>query len=94
MRRTRGCGHRRPDLIVADLRLADGQSGIDAIRRLRDELGVPVPAIIVSGDTGTSADREARTAGLMLLPKPVVAATLRVTALALMAPHDVALSVS
>ncbi|HLW12941.1 MAG TPA: hybrid sensor histidine kinase/response regulator [Casimicrobiaceae bacterium] len=84
---------RYPDLIVADLRLADGQSGIDAIRRLRDELGVPVPAIIVSGDTGTSADREARTAGLMLLPKPVVAATLRATALALMAPHDVALSV-
>jgi hypothetical protein len=29
----------------------------------------------------------------MLLPKPVVAATLRATALALMAPHDVALSV-
>jgi CheY-like chemotaxis protein len=76
---------RYPDLIVADLRLAEGASGIDAVRRLRHELGMPIPAIIVSGDTGTSADREARAAGLMLLPKPVVGATLRATAIALMA---------
>jgi signal transduction histidine kinase/CheY-like chemotaxis protein len=76
---------RYPDLIVADLRLADGASGIDAVRQLRHELGMPIPAIIVSGDTGTNADREARTAGLMLLPKPVVGATLRATAIALMA---------
>ena len=79
---------RYPDLIVADLRLGDGRSGIDAVRRLRDELGIAVAAIIVSGDTGTAADREVRAAGLMLLPKPVVAATLRATALALMAPRS------
>jgi len=81
-----------PDLIVADLRLADGQSGIDAVRRLRDELGMPIPAIIVSGDTGTSADREVRTAGLLLLQKPVVGAALRAAALSLMVARDVALS--
>jgi len=75
---------RYPDLIVADLRLADGRSGIDAVRELRRELGMPIPAIIVSGDTGTSADQEARTAGLMLLPKPVVASMLHTTAIALM----------
>jgi len=51
---------------------------------LRDELGLAVPAIIVSGDTGTRAGREARIAGLMLLQKPVVAATLETTATALM----------
>ena len=85
---------RYPDLIVADLRLADGQSGIDAVRRLRHELGVPIPAIIVSGDTGTLADREARVAGLMLLQKPVVGATLRATAMSLMSPRDVALNVT
>lgn len=76
---------RYPDLIVADLRLADDRSGIDAVQQLRHEFGVPIPAIIVSGDTGTSADREVREAGLMLLPKPVVAATLHATAIALMA---------
>jgi two-component system, sensor histidine kinase len=85
---------RYPDLVVADLRLADGRSGIDAVRRLRDELGMTIPAIIVSGDTGTHADREARGAGLMLLPKPVVGATLLATALALMTPRDVALIAS
>ncbi len=71
---------RYPDLVVADLRLADGDSGIRAVRRLRDELGYPVPAIIVSGDTGTRADREARAAGLLLLGKPVVASTLEAAA--------------
>ena len=71
---------RYPDLVVADLRLADGDSGIRAVRRLRDELGYPVPAIIVSGDTGTRADREARAAGLLLLGKPVVPSTLEAAA--------------
>jgi CheY-like chemotaxis protein len=78
---------RYPDLIVADLRLADSRSGIDAVRRLRDELGMPIPAIIVSGDTGNAAEREARDARLTLLPKPVVAATLQATAIRLMSPH-------
>jgi DNA-binding response OmpR family regulator len=73
---------RYPDLVVADLRLADGDSGIRAVRRLRDELGYAVPAIIVSGDTGTRADREARAAGLLLLGKPVVASTLQAAAVA------------
>ncbi|MGE5170664.1 MAG: hybrid sensor histidine kinase/response regulator [Rudaea sp.] len=81
-----------PDLVVADLRLAEGRSGIDAVRRLRHELGAPIPAIIVSGDTGTRADREARVAGLMLLPKPVVAASLRAAAMALMAPGGAVVS--
>ncbi|HET8585214.1 MAG TPA: hybrid sensor histidine kinase/response regulator, partial [Casimicrobiaceae bacterium] len=83
---------RYPDLIVADLRLADNRSGIDAVRQLRHELGAPIPAIIVSGDTGSSAEREARAAGLMLLPKPVVAATLRATAISLMTQHVVAMA--
>ena len=76
-----GMIERYPDLIVADLRLANRRSGIDAVRRLRDELGYATPAIIVSGDTGTRADREARAAGLTLLPKPVVAAALKAAAI-------------
>ena len=83
---------RYPDLVVADLRLASGRSGIEAVRQLRHELGVPVPAIIVSGDTGTNAEREARAAGLMLLPKPVVAATLHANAIRLMQQSPVALT--
>ena len=72
---------RYPDLIVADLRLARDRCGIDAVRCLRHELGFAVPAIIVSGDTGTHAARDVRDAGLTLLPKPVVGATLQTAAL-------------
>ena len=65
------------DLIVADLRLADGNSGIDAIARLRAGLGAGIPAIVVSGDTSAAAQAEVRTARVELLVKPVVAAALK-----------------
>jgi signal transduction histidine kinase/CheY-like chemotaxis protein len=65
------------DLIVADLRLADGRSGIDAIARLRDALGQGTPALIVSGDTSGCAQAEAQAAGIRLLVKPLVAHALK-----------------
>jgi len=65
------------DLIVADLRLADGKSGIDAIARLRARIGADTPAIIVSGDTSGAAQAEVRAAGVKLLVKPVVASALK-----------------
>ena len=81
------CGDtaRYPDLIVADLRLAGGASGVDAVLRLRNEFGAAIPALIISGDTGSAAERRVLDAGLALLPKPVVAATLKSAALALVA---------
>jgi CheY-like chemotaxis protein len=75
---------RYPDLIVADLRLARGASGVDAILRLRDEFGDTIPALVISGDTGSEAERRVRSAGLALLPKPVVALKLKSAALALL----------
>ena len=66
-----------PDLIVADLRLANGRSGIVAIGELRRAFGHPTPALIVSGDTTDSARDEARAAGIAMLAKPVVAIALR-----------------
>ena len=81
------CGDtaRYPDLIVADLCLAGGASGVDAVLRLRNEFGAAIPALVISGDTGSAAERRVRDAGLALLPKPVVAATLKSAALALVA---------
>lgn len=76
---------RYPDLVVADLRLGDGASGVITVRALRDELGFAVPALIVSGDTSAAAERAARSAGLTLLPKPVVATVLEAVATALIA---------
>ncbi|HEY8242737.1 MAG TPA: ATP-binding protein, partial [Casimicrobiaceae bacterium] len=80
-----GAVERYPDLIVADLRLGAGASGLAAIARLRDELGERVPALVVSGDTGASAAREVRAAGFLLLPKPVVPASLAAAAATLVA---------
>jgi two-component system, sensor histidine kinase len=64
---------RGADLIVADLRLADGASGVDAVHRLRQALGRTTPAVIVSGDLSENARLEVRRAGLTLLAKPLVA---------------------
>ena len=76
---------RYPDLVVADLRLANGDDGVAVVHRLRDELGIVVPALLVSGDTSPAAERDARMAGLPLLGKPVVPAVLHAAALGLLA---------
>jgi signal transduction histidine kinase len=76
---------RYPDILVADLRLALGECGITVVRKVRDELGVTIPALLVSGDTGAAAEHDARMAGMPLLGKPVVPAVLRATATALIA---------
>jgi len=62
---------RIPDLIVADYRLRDGQTGIEAIEIIRSNLGIAVPAILVSGDTLPARLREAKSSGLHLLHKPL-----------------------
>jgi signal transduction histidine kinase len=72
-------------LIVADLHLENGACGIAAVLRLRAELDLAIPALIVSGDTAASAHRRVRDAGLALLPKPVSAAALAAAAAALVA---------
>ncbi|MEP7062297.1 MAG: ATP-binding protein [Betaproteobacteria bacterium] len=79
-----------PDLIIADLRLGNGADGVSAIAQLRSELGAPIPALIVSGDVGAGATRDARAAGLPLLQKPVDATALRVAATAFVTQAAVA----
>ncbi len=83
---------RYPDLVIADLRLADGASGLDAIRTLHAELGFAVPGLIVSGDTAIATEGEVRAAGFSLLPKPVVPALLEAVATALIARAALAAS--
>jgi signal transduction histidine kinase len=82
---TLGTLERYPDLIVADLRLAGSETGIMAVGKLRNEFGFAVPAMLVSGDTAACAASEARAAGLVLLPKPVVPTVLQAVATALIA---------
>ena len=71
------CG-RYPDAIVSDFRLGQGASGIDAIKRIQHELGVAIPAMIITGDTAPKSLRVIQASGYRFLPKPVTAERLRV----------------
>jgi signal transduction histidine kinase len=67
----------KPDLIISDYRLANGKTGIEAVERLRDELGAAIPAFLISGDTAPERLREASASGYHLLHKPVAPMRLR-----------------
>lgn len=67
----------RPEAALVDLRLGGRHDGLDVVRLLRARLGVPLPALIISGDTGATEAQRVRAAGLTLLSKPVGAAQLR-----------------
>ncbi|HVO06706.1 MAG TPA: hybrid sensor histidine kinase/response regulator [Burkholderiaceae bacterium] len=67
----------QPDLIIADYRLESGHTGVEAIRALRDMLGRPIPAIVVTGSVLSSHEREAADHDFHLLLKPVVPGKLR-----------------
>jgi signal transduction histidine kinase/CheY-like chemotaxis protein len=68
-----------PDLIISDSRLADSQSGIDAIEGLQAAVGARIPALVITGDTAPERLREASAGGFPLLHKPVSPMTLRTT---------------
>nr|MBX2884603.1 hybrid sensor histidine kinase/response regulator [Granulosicoccus sp.] len=62
-----------PDLILADFRLKDGQTGIDAVTRIQALLELPIPAIIITGDTSDIGLQELNQSGIRYLHKPVSA---------------------
>ncbi len=66
------CG-RYPDAIISDFRLGEDSNGIEAVQRLRHELGIKVPALIVTGDTAPRSLRAIQASGIACLPKPVTA---------------------
>jgi signal transduction histidine kinase/CheY-like chemotaxis protein len=67
---------RYPDAVIADLQLADGATGIDAVMQLRRELELDIPALIVTGTTSPKALAQVQAAGLPVLHKPFSAETL------------------
>ena len=44
----------RADLLVTDYHLTDGETGIQVIASVRKELGKPLKAILMTGDTSTA----------------------------------------
>jgi signal transduction histidine kinase len=68
---------RPPDLVIVDYRLRQHASGIATIGKLRQRIGKPVPALVITGDTAPDRLREAQESGYPLLHKPVTPARLR-----------------
>jgi signal transduction histidine kinase/CheY-like chemotaxis protein len=68
---------RYPDVLLVDYRLREGVTGVDVIKRIRRELGIDVPALLISGTTLPESLVEIEAAGFDLLYKPVTAELLR-----------------
>ena len=62
---------RMPDVIVADYRLREDTTGVEAIVTLRAGLERTIPGVILTGDTEPARLREAEASGFELLHKPV-----------------------
>jgi CheY-like chemotaxis protein/anti-sigma regulatory factor (Ser/Thr protein kinase) len=66
-----------PDGIIADYRLRENHTGIEAIRAIQAVYGADIPALIITGDTAVEQLREVNDSGYLILHKPVAPAKLR-----------------
>jgi signal transduction histidine kinase len=66
-----------PDIVIADQHLDSGDLGTNTITEIRDYLGRPVPALLVTADSSELIDRAAQAAGIELMRKPLKPAQLR-----------------
>jgi signal transduction histidine kinase/CheY-like chemotaxis protein len=66
-----------PDFVLTDYRLDDQETGIHAIEAIREDIGEPVPAAIVSAESAEAIRRHADPLGVPVLEKPVVERELR-----------------
>ena len=68
---------RWPGLLVADYHLDDGRTGVQAIARVREAAGSPIPGIVITADRSPEVLRLVRSSGFFLLNKPIRPAKLR-----------------
>ena len=73
----------RPDIVLADYHLDDGDTGLNAMLEVRQLSGTQVPCIINSADDSDVIRDRAKAVGFRFLPKPINAARLRALVLAL-----------
>ena len=73
---TRQARVRKPGVILADMRLRNGETGITAVAAVIAAVG-PTPALLISGDTAPDRLQEATRAGIKLLHKPLALPLLR-----------------
>ena len=75
----------RPDIVLADYHLDDGDTGLAAMLEARQYPHGDLPCIIISADDSDVIRDRAKAVGFRFLPKPVNAARLRALVLALTA---------
>jgi CheY-like chemotaxis protein len=68
---------RRPDLVLCDLSLADGDSGVAVVDRLRREHGAGLACAFITGESAPERISEARAVGHPIAFKPTKPAKLR-----------------
>jgi signal transduction histidine kinase/ActR/RegA family two-component response regulator len=61
----------QPTVVISDYRLREQRTGIEAVYALRKIVGGPLPALLITGDTGPERLREAMASGIPVLHKPV-----------------------
>lgn len=67
----------RPDIILADFHLDDGESGLAAVARLREAGRAPIQAVVITADHSAEVAEAVGAAGCEILRKPVRPAELR-----------------
>lgn len=60
-----------PDLIISDYSLSEDETGLDAIKKIRNEFRKQIPAFLMSGNADKEKIQETQTAGFTLLSKPI-----------------------
>lgn len=75
---------RAPEMLLADYRLANGATGVQAIERVRELWGSDLAALVITGETSRETEDELRRNGLIHLTKPVPPHKLRAVLLELM----------
>lgn len=60
-----------PDIVVADYRLADNATGLEAVRAVRRAFGDKLPAVILTGDTDPAIMAEMSRHGILIEHKPI-----------------------
>jgi CheY-like chemotaxis protein len=62
---------RPPDLIITDNKLAGGEKGLEVVQAIRSKYKLQIPAIMITGFTGSTVERQALEIVQTVFSKPV-----------------------
>lgn len=66
-----GLGKIPPDILIADYRLGNEETGVDSINAVKAAFCAPIPAIVLTGDTDPDRVREITAHGVKVRHKPL-----------------------